>query len=232
MRELNKPVVALVGRPNVGKSTLFNRIIGRNLAVVHDRPGVTRDRIYADTIRDDRGFRVVDTGGLDLSWGNHRVLRDLADLIVQRKGFGAVLADGVARASRKIKGSEQFAMHVKGLEMGGYDPRGAKGQGLSFATCTRGGCHHAGGYIIGPEVLASVVDRFTTEGKAQLVKDCRNSRVIYDSAILCTFNTGALGWSLPRQSHRISQHRQSAKTSRSGLLALRYHPGRVDMCQR
>jgi len=51
----------------VGKSTLFNRIIGRNLAVVHNRPGVTRDRIYADTIRDDRGFRVVDTGGLDLS---------------------------------------------------------------------------------------------------------------------------------------------------------------------
>lgn len=137
-----------------------------------------------------------ETGGLDLSWGNHRVLKDLADLIVQRKGLGAALADGVARASRRIKGSERFAMHVKGLEMGGYDPRGAKGQGLSFATSTRGGCHHAGGYIIGPEVLASTVNRFTPEGKAQLVKECRNSRVIYDSAILCTFNTGALAWSL------------------------------------
>jgi len=138
-----------------------------------------------------------ETGGLDLSWGNHRVLKEMADLIVKRKGLGAVLAEGVARASKEIKGSEQFAMHVKGLEMGGYDPRGAKGQGLSFATSTRGGCHHAGGYIIGPEVLASAVDRFTTEGKAQLVKECRNSRVIYDSAILCTFNTGALGWSFP-----------------------------------
>jgi aldehyde:ferredoxin oxidoreductase len=118
-------------------------------------------------------------------------------MIVERKGFGAVLADGAARASREIKGSEKFAMHVKGLEMGGYDPRGAKGQGLSFATSTRGGCHHAGGYIIGPEVLTSAVDRFTTEGKAQLVRECRNSRVIFDSSILCTFNTGALGWSLP-----------------------------------
>jgi aldehyde:ferredoxin oxidoreductase len=137
-----------------------------------------------------------DTGGLDLSWGNHRVLRDMADLIVQREGLGALLADGVARASKRIKGSERFAMHVKGLEMGGYDPRGAKGQGLSFATSTRGGCHHAGGYIVGPEVLVSAVDRFTTEGKAQLVRECRNSRVIYDSAILCTFNTGALGWPL------------------------------------
>ena len=137
------------------------------------------------------------TDGLDLSWGNHQILKDLADMIVERKGFGAVLADGVARASCEIKGSEKFAMHVKGLEMGGYDPRGAKGQGLSFATSTRGGCHHAGGYIIGPEVLTSAVDRFTTEGKAQLVRECRNSRVIFDSSILCTFNTGALGWSLP-----------------------------------
>lgn len=138
-----------------------------------------------------------DIGDMDLSWGNHRAIKELTDLIVEKKGFGAVLADGAALASKKIKGSEKLAMHVKGLEMGGYDPRGAKGQGLSFATSPRGGCHHAGGYVIGPEVLAGVVDRFTTEGKAQLVKGVRNSRIIYDCAILCTFMTAQLGWNFP-----------------------------------
>ena len=61
-----RPIVAIVGKPNVGKSSLFNRLVGRPLAIVHDQPGVTRDRHYADVWAVGRSYVLIDTGGFDL----------------------------------------------------------------------------------------------------------------------------------------------------------------------
>ena len=60
-----KPLVAIVGRPNVGKSTFFNKMAGRRISIVEDTPGVTRDRVYADCEWQNHAFTLIDTGGID-----------------------------------------------------------------------------------------------------------------------------------------------------------------------
>ncbi|MBI3168666.1 MAG: ribosome biogenesis GTPase Der [Chloroflexi bacterium] len=69
-----KPIVALVGRPNVGKSTLFNRLVGERMAIVDDTPGTTRDRLFGDAEWNARAFTVVDTGGIDPTHGGRTPL--------------------------------------------------------------------------------------------------------------------------------------------------------------
>src|ERR687889_1473944 len=83
------PVLAVVGRPNVGKSTLVNRIIGRREAVVEDVPGVTRDRVSYDALWNGRSFTVVDTGGWDPD------ARGLAERIAAQAEIAVSLADAV-----------------------------------------------------------------------------------------------------------------------------------------
>ncbi len=91
------PVVAIVGRPNVGKSTLFNRILGRRQAVVHDEPGVTRDRHYSRVDWNRRSFYLVDTGGLTYGSNNAilRHIRTQAEEAMREADLILFLVDGL-----------------------------------------------------------------------------------------------------------------------------------------
>lgn len=91
-----KPIVAIVGRPNVGKSTLFNRIIGWNKTIVEDIPGVTRDRVYEDTRWKEKEFTLVDTGGLSLG-ENHQdypLIKEQIDVAISEADLVLMLFDG------------------------------------------------------------------------------------------------------------------------------------------
>lgn len=79
-----KPVVAIVGRPNVGKSSLFNYLAGERIAIVKDEPGITRDRIYADVEWNGRQFTIIDTGGIEPDSGDMmlRLMREQAQIAI------------------------------------------------------------------------------------------------------------------------------------------------------
>jgi len=86
-----KPIVALVGRPNVGKSTLFNRLVGERMAIVHDTPGTTRDRLFGESEWNGHAFHVVDTGGIDPTHGGKTPLSvGSADFIEEIKAQAQV----------------------------------------------------------------------------------------------------------------------------------------------
>jgi GTP-binding protein len=92
------PVVAVVGRPNVGKSTLFNRILGTRTAIVEDRARTTRDRIYGDAEWNGRRFVVVDTGGLEVSPGDaiEEKVQEQARLAIEEADAIVFVVDAVA----------------------------------------------------------------------------------------------------------------------------------------
>ncbi len=134
-----------------------------------------------------------ETGGIDLSFGNGEALIEVIHLIAKREGVGQLLCEGVKIASERIEGSSAFAIHVKGLELPGYDPRGMKGQSLTYTLSDRGACHVRSN-TIRTELLGipQPIDRYAYEGKAQMVRDLQLNYATYDSLIACIFGAFAI----------------------------------------
>lgn len=134
-----------------------------------------------------------DLQGMDLKFGNPAALVEAVWRTAYKSGFGKMLALGSKRLA-EMYGAPELSMSVKGLEMPAYDPRGAKGIGLNYATANRGGCHVTG-YTISPEILGypEKIDPLTPEGKAKWVKIFQDFTDVVNSAVNCLFVTFELG---------------------------------------
>ena len=113
---MSKPIVAIVGRPNVGKSTFFNRIVGRRISIVEDTPGVTRDRIYAEAEWNSVHFALIDTGGIEPSSADvilsqmreqAQIAIDTADVIIFLTDVRQGLVDSDSKVADMLRRSHK-----------------------------------------------------------------------------------------------------------------------------
>lgn len=123
----------------------------------------------------------------ELDFGNDDPYIALIEKIANREGIGDMLAEGVKIMAEKIGyGAENFAMHVKGMEFPGYDPRGSFGMGLAYATSDRGACHQRA-WTVRAETEGKLGERFSIDGRAKFVKEIQDERAAAFSLVVCDF---------------------------------------------
>ena len=140
-----------------------------------------------------------DTDGLELNYGDHGVMIELIHKIGRYEGFGKILSMGVKRMSELYgKGSSDYAMHVKGMEFAGYEPRGLKATGYGYATSNIGGAHGAGALAFQEWGLPfpRLLDRFEDFGKEDVVIHNQNNCAVSEIGVVCAFSSG-WGFAMP-----------------------------------
>lgn len=127
----------------------------------------------------------------DIDYNQPDRMAELFGLIAAGRDVGAVLGQGIKKAAAEL-GLEDLAVHVKGLEPAGFEPRVLKGMGLAYATAARGACHLRGTFY--KAELSGLVDRDTISGKAAHVVDYEDRAALFDCLILCRFFRDIILW--------------------------------------
>lgn len=162
--------------------------------------------VYLNDLCDRMGMDTITAGNLaaftieavkrgkvdyDVAYGESDKIARLVQDIANREGIGDVLADGIVHAA-KVWGLEDLAIHVKGMEPAGYDPRVLKGMGLAYGTSPRGACHLRTTFYK-PE-LSGMIPADSIQGKAELLIDFEDRLTIFDTLILCRFYRDLYTW--------------------------------------
>ena len=171
------------------------------------------DIIYMNYLCDDLGLDTISTGNIigflmecterniedfpvEIRFGDSEAAIAIIRQIASREGIGDMLAEGLKNFSQKFPQSQNFAMHVKGLELPAWEVRSAVGMALAYATSDRGGCHRRSfpisSEISGKEINGHKLERFSPEYKAALVKQQQDLSSVHYSLIVCGFCTGLI----------------------------------------
>jgi aldehyde:ferredoxin oxidoreductase len=192
--------------------------------------------IYLNDLCDRLGIDTITAGNLaafaieaskrkkikdNLHYGEVDGIAKILTKIAYRKGTGRILSEGVRHAS-KVWEMEESAIHVKGLEPAGFDPRVLKGMGLAYATSDRGACHLRATFY--KSELSGQIDPNQIQGKAKLFVDYEDKMTLFDALILCRFYRDLITWKdlqeIIRSSCGFSVNRKSLKTMASGIINL------------
>jgi aldehyde:ferredoxin oxidoreductase len=164
------------------------------------------DIIYLNDLCDRLGMDTITAGNLvaftieasekgkikeKLSYGDVDGIAEILTKIAYRKGLGRILSEGV-RSAAEAWGMEEKAIHVKGLEPAGFDPRVLKGMGLAYATSDRGACHLRATFY--KSELSGQIDPQQIKGKAKLFVDYEDKMTLFDLLILCRFYRDLITW--------------------------------------
>jgi len=192
--------------------------------------------IYLNDLCDRLGMDTITAGNLaafaieasknkkikeNLQYGDVDGIAEILTKIAYRKGVGRILSEGVRHAA-KVWEMEEKAIHVKGLEPAGFDPRVLKGMGLAYATSDRGACHLRATFY--KSELSGQIDPDQIKGKAKLFVDYEDKMTLFDALILCRFYRDLITWKdlqeIIKSSCGLTLNKRSLKTMASGIINL------------
>jgi aldehyde:ferredoxin oxidoreductase len=192
--------------------------------------------IYLNDLCDRLGMDTITAGNLaafaieaskrkkiaeKLDYGDVDGISEILNKIAYRKGIGRILSEGVRHAAAHW-GMEEEAIHVKGLEPAGFDPRVLKGMGLAYATSDRGACHLRATFY--KSELSGQIDPDQVKGKARLFVDYEDKMTLFDTLILCRFYRDLITWKdlqeIIKSACNLSLKKKELKTMASEIIHL------------
>ncbi len=217
------------------------RIMGPEYETIYAFGGLCMVRsieeiIYLNDLCDRLGMDTITAGNLaafaieaskrkkireNLGYGDVDGIAEILTKIAYRKGLGRILSEGVRHAA-KVWGMEETAIHVKGLEPAGFDPRVLKGMGLAYATSDRGACHLRATFY--KSELSGQIDPDQVKGKAALFVDYEDKMTLFDALILCRFYRDLITWEdlqkIIKSTCNLSLKKKELKAMASGIINL------------